>query len=100
MTGKLRIIYGLYCISEPLPTVILTSFYEESEVELQTLHAHLLNSLLVTWWVPLRIPCVLVTFLCTICMKECLFIFLNQWMLEMYSFQEAPFQVFIACPEL
>jgi len=37
------------CISEPLPTVILSSFYKESELELQILHAHLLNSLLATW---------------------------------------------------
>lgn len=37
------------CILEPLPTVILASFYEESEMELQTLHVCVLNSFLVTW---------------------------------------------------
>lgn len=46
------------CISEPLPTVILAFFYKESEMELQTLHACLLDSLLVTWWVLLRISCI------------------------------------------
>lgn len=38
-----------YCyISEWLPTVILASFYKESEMKLQTWYAHSLNSLPVT----------------------------------------------------
>lgn len=87
------------CISELLPTVILASLYKESEMELQALHARLLNSLLVPWWVLLRISCISYFSLHVLRKRMSLHPF-ELMDARNVLLQEAPFQVFVAFPEL
>lgn len=86
------------CISAPLPSVILASFYKESDRELQTLHAPILNSLLVTRRVLLRLSCI--SYFSPHILHKIISLHRFELMdAKMYPLQEAPFQVFVAFPD-